>query len=149
MNKIINITDIPKGGKYEGYLWISDSDKPKVEIRNQQSEGLLTKILSEIIDNSNPFIVEGHLYDEVNKKSYSIRYVDGRHIVVEYNLNNLPSDYERVSFIGNRLDGVSNIKFIRYWKTELDILCECMETFVPAGYVFEGFEYNKNTKEEK
>jgi CRISPR type III-associated protein (TIGR04423 family) len=142
MNKQINITEIPKDKNYEGYLWMSDAKKPQTDS--------FDKWLN-IADNNNPFIVEGQLYSEEVKKSYSIKYVDGKHIVVEYDLNKIPDnwiseDSDVKKFIPNRLGKVSKVLFRQYWKPEKDELCEGMETLVPAAYVFVGFEYNKEEK---
>ncbi|GHT29230.1 hypothetical protein AGMMS49574_05380 [Bacteroidia bacterium] len=139
MNKQIKISEIPKDYSYIGYLWMSGSNRP---ITNNFAD-----VLNDVTDNSNPFIVEGQLYSEKEQKSYNIRYVDGNHIVVEYNLKDTSLDYDEKLFIPNRLDGVEKIKFRYYWRIVNDEFCESMATLVPAGYVFTGFEYN-NKKEE-
>lgn len=144
MNRQINITEIPKDKNYEGYLWMSDAKEPQT--------GAFDKWLN-ITDTSNPFIVEGQLYSNEEQKSYSIKYVDGKHLVVEYDLNKIPDGWiseesDNKKFMPNRLNNVSGILFRQYWKPEKDELCEGMETLIPAAYVFTGFEYNKE-KEEK
>jgi CRISPR type III-associated protein (TIGR04423 family) len=140
MNKLINITEIPKDKNYEGYLWMSDAKEPQTD---SFDKGL------DITDASNPFIVEGQLYSREEQKSYSIKYVDGKHLVTEYDLKNIPEGWEKSdekSFIPNRIK-VSKLLFRQYWKPQKDDLCEGMETLVPAAYVFVGF--NNNEKEEK
>ena len=143
MNRQINITEIPKDLIFEGYLWISDSEKPV------QSQEEIIAMLNDITDNSNPFIIEGQLYGEKANKSYSIKYVDGKHLVVEYILTELPKDYNEKSFIANRLENIAKIKFRQYWKAEADKLCEGMDVLVPAEYVFTGFEYSSNKEKEE
>ena len=151
MNKI-NITDIPKDIEYEGYLWMSNSKNPIVlkseklkSLRLNESESDKPVIFDEISDLSNPFIIEGQLYSKNTKKSYSIKYADGEHIVVEYDLNNLPKDRvfdekeDDKKFIPNRINA-SMLKFRQYWKPEEDEFCEGMEVLQPAGFVFVGFK---------
>ena len=148
MNRTINITEIPRDVPYEGYLWMSDKKEPvKLE------EETLGELLNGITDNSNPFVVEGQLYCSTAKKSYSIKYVDGEHIVIEYDFEKRPEDWfhtedDDKAFITNRLVDISKIKFRQFWKPEPDELCNGMNVLVPAAYVFVGFEYNKK-KEEK
>jgi CRISPR type III-associated protein (TIGR04423 family) len=132
------LSDIKIDGSYVGYIWPSNSNKPE----------LTDFDLSKYSDDRNPFIVEGQLYSETGEKSYSIKYVDGKHIVTEYDLKLLPKEYDFKKFIPNRIDGVSKILFRQYWMPRKDELCEGMEVPVPAAYVFAGFEYNKE-KEDK
>jgi len=144
--------DIPKESKYEGYLWMSDADKPTVFNDIKPESQYLT--IDAITNSSNPFMVEGHLYCKDNNKSYSIKYVDGEHIVVEYDLDHIPDTWvsdekkDLKKFVVNRMDGVSKLRFRQYWKPENDELCEGMDVLVTAAFVFVGFEYNK-IKEDK
>lgn len=134
-SKQIKITDIPKTATYVGYLWMSNQTKPEIKELNE--------VLKSITDTSNPFIIEGQLLTDDKRKSYSIKYVDGRHLVVEYNLTTIPASWiseDIKQFIPNRLEGVSKILFRRYWMPKEDPLCEGMEVLIPAAYVFEGFE---------
>ena len=154
MNKIINIMDIPKDLNYEGYLWMSDSKLPTVFANaNLESQKLNTSVqdksikFNEIDDASNPFIIEGQLFCKDTNKSYSVKYIDGKHIVVEYDLNKKPekwvSDKKDKTFIPHRIEGVSKLKFSQFWKPVIDIdnLCERMAVLQPAALVFVGFEY--------
>ena len=148
--KIDDLTQIPKDNEYEGYLWMSDSEKPTV-LKNEKLESLKLVIrdssrtitFNEISNTSNPFIVEGQLYCKPESLSYSIKYVDGKHLVIEYDLKNAPAGFDEKRFIPNRMDDVSRLKFQLYWKVEPDetgeSLCEGMGTYVPAAYVFVGF----------
>ena len=65
---------------YQGYLWYSDKDQPKV-LNNVDSEITLD-------ETKNPFVIEGQLFD--GKRSISIKYVDGKYIVKKYVLAELP-----------------------------------------------------------
>lgn len=115
--------------KYSGYLWKSDQKAPEV-IFEEEREFTLD-------DNQNPFIVEGFLYD--SKTSYSIRYVDGKHIVKKFILSELSKDFTSQTYIPS-FKGVSGVKFRQYWKSEPDALCEGMEVLKPAQLVFVGFK---------
>jgi CRISPR type III-associated protein (TIGR04423 family) len=133
MNKI----EITK--KCEGYIWYSDKPQPKKIAAEQYS--------LELDKSKNPFVVEGQIYSEDEETSYSIKYVDGKYIVIKYELGKLGKIYDEKSFIANR--NVARIKFRQYWKQVKDDLCEGMITLVPAEYVFVGFEFNDKEKEGK
>ena len=125
--------------KYQGYLWYSDQKEPKV-INNQEFE-------LEIVDNTNPFIVEGLLYDGEN--SISIKYVDGEYKVKIYNVKKLNSENshkKEKEFLPNRMKDVEKLRFLEYWKPQEDSLCENMKVLQPAELVFIGF--NNENKEE-
>ena len=171
MNKVNNSTeptlkDINPDLTYKGYLWMSDSDIPTLLNREKlRSKILITSnsgkktgnqvTFDEMKDTSNPFIIEGQLYSENANLSFSIKFVDGKHIVAMYNLNEIPKTWvfnetdDLKKFAVNRMKGVSKLKFRQYWKPEPDKLCEGMEVLVPAGYVFLGFENELKVKEEK
>lgn len=119
--------------KYSGYLWKSDQKKPEI-IPDEEREFIFD-------DKQNPFIVEGFLFD--GKTSYSIRYVDGKHIVKKFILSELSKDFTPQTYIPS-FKGVSGLKFRQYWKSEPDALCEGMEVLKPEQFVFVGF----NNKEE-
>jgi len=162
--RTINIQDIPKVSiqdntkviEYIGYLWLSNSQTP-IEYHNPSE---ISTSMENIADDSNPFIVEGQLYSKDANKSYSIKYVDGRHIVVEYDLNRIPGDWESdekddlKKFIPNRLKA-SKIVFRQYWELRVDEFCgkddscEGMQVYQPAAFVFVGFEYEQKIKEVK
>lgn len=119
--------------KYQGYLWYSDKKEPQV-LNNEVFE-------LEISDNTNPFIIEGQLYD--GKQSISIKYVDGKYLVNTYNVDNLGRDIQEPLFYSHRMDG-RKLKFRQYWRPVTDELCEGMQVLQPAELVFVGF----NDKEE-
>ena len=167
MDKVNNLNettlkDINPDLAYTGYLWMSDSKYPALlngaEYKSLQliSSNSSNQInFEEITNESNPFIIEGQLYNKDANLSYSIKYVDGQHYVIAYDLGKIPDawvfDKEKdlKIFISNRIKGVPKLKFRQYWKPETDGLCEGMEVLVPAGYVFVGFENELKVKEEK
>lgn len=133
----INIKDIPtEGHKYQGYLWLSGNNEPKV-LNNEEIDDEAKKCMD---DNANPFIIEGQLYD--GKFSYSIKYVDGEHRVKKYSLEeDEKNGITRVHhFKGNsRLKG-HNLVFHEVWEPVSDNLCCDMEVFEAKKVIFGGFE---------
>jgi len=131
-NYKLKLTVIDTTKSYEGYLWWSDKTKPDV-YRNEK--------LPEWKEHLNPFIIEGQLYDNVNQKSYTIRFVDGNYLVNCFDLNELNGlDYIPKEYLSNRIDGVSKLCFREYWRPVEDELCEGMEVLQPAEVVFVGFK---------
>lgn len=118
----------------EGYLWWSDQQDPK-DYKNEA--------LDVSLDNDkNPFVAEGHLYDKDEKKSYSIKYIDGQYIINTYNVEakDLDNpDNEIKCFLSNRM-GDKWLKFIRYWEEKEDPNCEGMPTLKLTKNVFVGFK---------
>ena len=119
--------------KYQGYLWYSDKKNPQV-LNNEVFE-------FEIADNTNPFVIEGQLYD--GQKSISIKYVDGKYIVKTYDLHNLDGEIQEQMFYSHRM-GDRKLYFKQYWRPMNDEQCEGMQVLQPAELVFVGF----NDKEE-
>ncbi len=122
--------------RYQGYVWYSDQTKP--EVLNNEEFG------EEFRDNENPFIVEAQLFDTVNKKSYSIKYVDGKYICKEYNLADFKGvEKEELSFVAHRIEGVTKLYFNQYWREEADQKCNGMMVLQPKELVFVGFQKYK------
>ncbi len=151
MNRKIEIRELialSQKEQYVGYLWVSDKKEPK-EYHNPSD---VSVFLKDFADDKNPFIIEGQLYSEVAKKSYSIKYVDGNYIIVEYGLKNTPNDWANLKekdlkkFIPNRI-AASKIVFLQFWEPVKDEFCLNMEVLQPAALAFVGFEYE--TKKEK
>lgn len=131
----MNINEIPLNKKYEGYLWLSNSIEPKV-LDNQ-------KINLELKEGMMPFIVEGQLYNSTDHISYSIKYVNGEHLVTKYE-NVSPEDksnnnVEEKAYLSNRMDD-RELVFHRYWELVEDENCENMKTLVITKNVFIGFK---------
>ena len=136
MNSKIELSQIPQNSEYEGYIWMSDQQKPESD--SSKLNAMLNKVNSD-----NPFIVEGQLYDQKNKKSFSITYIDGEYIVNQYSMTEEEVKEDSKAFIPNRIPNLKAIKFVQRWRVEPDPLCNDMEVFVPAESVFVGFEKNK------
>lgn len=133
--KKIKISDIPTSGNYQGYLWYSDQQKPLVLIK--ESLPMLPD------NNSNPFVIEGYLYNESDNLSYSIKYLDGEYLVYVY-LNNDEDTYTNKSFITNRIDDSKRINFRQYWSSVKDEYCEGIDVLKPYAFVFVGFNTKTN-----
>lgn len=120
--------------KCEGYLWWSDQQQPKV----CQDEAFDISL----DETENPFVVEGQLYDIEEKKSYSIKYVDGHYIINVYKVEDGDfgnPDNEAKSCLSNRM-GDRWLRFLRYWEPVKDPNCEGMEALKLTKNVFVGFE---------
>ncbi len=135
------INNIPPG-IYDGYYWMSDSNKPEV-FENCS----LPSILTDLDASKNPFIIEAQLYNKADKKSYSLKYVDGRYILRNFdlasrgngNISTNDSCFTRKQYFANRMPEKKLI-FRQYWEEKEDPLCEGMPVLQPAEMVFVGFE---------
>lgn len=132
--KINKLTDIDPKQKYQGYLWWSDATSPEVYQNQQLPEWQEEK--------SNPFIIEGQLYDKANNKSYSIRFVDGIYLINCFDLNDLNKvECINKEYLPNRFpDGIQKLCFKEIWRPRKDDLCEGMDVLQPAEVVFVGFK---------
>lgn len=104
----VKLADI-KNFNYEGYLWMSDEKSPRI-IRNE------TVDLPQ--EDQNPFIAEGQLFSAKERKSYSIKYVDGEYFVQEFDVPEADvtnSDNQVKIYLSNRMGG-KKMKFLRYWE---------------------------------
>lgn len=123
--------------KCEGYLWWSDQQKPKV-----YQDELIDICLDET---ENPFVVEGLLYDEENKESYSVKYVDGLYLINKYKVDEsdfINIDNEEKSYLSNRMDD-RWLKFLNYWEEKKDANCMGMPVLTLTKNVFIGFDERK------
>lgn len=102
INKIKSLT-------YEGYLWMSDQENPTIYENDSVT-------LPE--EGTNPFVVEGQLYNEKEGLSYSIKFVDGQYIVQEYEVTEADMknpDNQVKTYLSNRM-GDKKLQFLRYWE---------------------------------
>ena len=118
----------------EGYLWWSDRKEPEIYDGDA---------LDISLDKAkNPFVVEGQIYDKEEKKSYSIRYVDGQYLINIYKVETSDftnKDNEPKNFLSNRMDG-RWLKFLRYWEEKKDENCMGMPVLAFTKNVFIGFK---------
>jgi len=116
--------------KYEGYLWYSNEQQPQV-LYGQSEWGI------DINNATNPFIIEGQLWDEESRTSVSIKYIDGNYYKSE---TVLQGDYDLVEYIPRRMPKVEKLLFARCWKTVDDELCEGFNTTKLENVLFIGLK---------
>lgn len=118
-----------------GYIWWSDKAEPEI-IQNKP-----VVLKSEEI----PFIIEGQLFDDKSKISYSIKYVDGQYILKDYIV--AEKDYESPNVVKEYRSyrmGEKILKFLEYWESQEDELCLGMKVLQPTKVVFVGFKEEEN-----
>lgn len=121
---------IPAGNQYEGYIWMSGEQKPKVFPRDGAfTDDLESKTL--------PFVVEGWLYDRANDTSYAIRYLDGKYIRVKYDLS--VAEKEAITYQAHDLYPIMQFQVKEYWAPEPDDNCAGMKVLRHAWTAFAGF----------
>lgn len=127
---------------YQGYLWYSDEQIPKVF--DNEEVGL------ELDDTANPFIVEGQLYDMTEDRSISIKFIDGKYIINTYSgktrqFNDFSGEKLTEGIIeqyapSSRLNlGDKVLYFARIWVETEDVINDNWNTLCPSGLVFKGF----------
>ncbi len=131
--KLERLTDIPQT-EYEGYLWISDSQKPsKIDGKYDFSNISI-----------NPFIAEGNLKARDRSVSISIRHAGNKLLIYQYDLDKIskiPKDQITVrNYLALRIEGVKSMQFITVWMAGEDSLAKNFKTLKPLFQVFNGFE---------
>lgn len=118
--------------KYVGYLWYSNAQKPELYFGEEYA--------FTFDDNKNPFVIEGWLTD--GKTSIQIKYVDGKHLLKKYNIEELKKSIPNIvsKSYYPAFKGVSKLEFLQFWRPELDEFCEGMQVLRPAEFVFVGFK---------
>lgn len=127
---------------YQGYLWYSDEQIPKV-FDNEEVE-------LELDDTANPFIVEGQLYDMTEDRSIRIKFIDGKYIINTYSgktrqFNDFSGEKLTEGIIeqyapSSRLNlGDKVLYFARIWVETEDVINDNWNTLCPSGLVFKGF----------
>ncbi len=134
MSTKISIDKIPINIDFEGYLWWSDKQEPKVFLENK-----LVELPKEV---TNPFIIEGNLWDKATETSYLIRFIDGEYLVYKFELKKIPD--ERITphvYLPNRMpENIKKLKFKEVWEEKTDELCNNFNVLKPAYIAFTGFE---------
>ncbi len=118
-----------------GYIWWSNKAEPEI-IKNKP-----VVLKNEEI----PFIIEGQLFDDKSKTSYSIKYVDGQYILKDYIV--AEKDYESPNVVKEYRSyrmGEKILKFLEYWESQEDELCLGMKVLQPTKVVFVGFKEEEN-----
>lgn len=131
--------------KYSGYVWMSDSNKPIV-LHNEEYS-------LEIADDANPFVIEAQLYSSKDNVSVSVKYVDGKYIVKEYENVSPESKSDTITFkeyVANPRIGNDALLFLQYWEEKEDdnvnpLRCD-MKELRPGKLVFVGFKKKEASK---
>ena len=128
--------------KYQGYIWKSDEQSPTVYDGSRNIEKM------EINDDANPFIIEGLLFSEKSRKSISIKYVDGKHIVdIRENIHHSADDILYIPNSRLKLEEGKMLAFKREWTEITDDLNMNWPTLYPSGLIFTGFVDTKKKGE--
>lgn len=151
MNKLSDFLSLKS---MEGYYWMSDSNIPII-IQEEKAKTKFLSLLKTIRDTTNPFIIEAQIYDKKSNLSYSLKYVDGKYIVVKYYVKENIEDiikgkYDNISlkkYIANRMSGLK-LLFLQYWQEDTDVISKEIPVLQPAEMVFVGFEINNKKKNE-
>ena len=133
----LTIHDIPKE-KFEGYIWYSDTSRPRVFIGDEEVT---------VEERSDAFIIEGLLWNPKKRTSYNIYFHDGQQHVCKYDVTTAAlegkEDVTTEDYVTHRIPGVARLSFVRYWLPEKDEMCEDFEVLVPGQLVFVGFNNMK------
>jgi len=143
------ITKIP-AHKYDGYLWYSNEDRPRIieegqyiERKGEDEEVFSGKIFSpsDVESAIHPFIVEGALFAKDEKISITIRCLDAKYYINQFDLNKHSADVTRsIEHVWHvAKDKRRKAIMEEIWLLKKDDLCEKMQTFYPAFWVFKGF----------
>jgi CRISPR type III-associated protein (TIGR04423 family) len=126
-----NLNEIPKIA-FEGYIWKSDESTPE----------MLRNVISDFENiSTNPFIIEGLLYNKEHQISIHIQHT-GNYQIAEYDLNALKEEgavLEEKEYLPHRLTDVSKVNFQQVWMEEKDPLCEKIPVLKMKAVVFCGF----------
>lgn len=125
--------------KYSGYVWMSDKDHPEKVLHNEE-------YCLERADDANPFVIEAQLYSSEDKVSVSVKYVDGKYIVKEYENVSPKSVSDTITLkeydANSKIGGV--LQFLQYWDEkdddEVNPLRCGMKELRPGKLVFVGFK---------
>ena len=131
----IEIKDIDFGLCYEGYLWMSNENKPRVF-------SPAAVISRTPLETQNPFVVEGYLYNKEQGVSISIKSPNGRPCAHRFLVNAADfqsEDVTPVEYHAHRMDG-NRLLFLRYWAAKPDGACLDMPVLTLDKMVFVGFK---------
>lgn len=142
-------------GKFEGYLWKSDEQVPEV----YEGDNLLDVYTFD--DETNPFIIEGQLYDSETGQSVSIKYVDGEYKIKKYYIDKkdgshpsffsvvksekgeekveIPCEVKELHYRGHSELKGHDLHFYELWEEKPDPLCCNMKVLEATKVIFAGF----------
>ena len=135
---MITINEIDFSLLYEGYLWLSNKNKPELSYP-------AAKIDAQLFKTHNPFVAEGYLYNKETRKSISIKYIDGQYHIYETEVKPTDisnEDVDKIEYLTLRMSNPSTLwaKFLRYWHEVEDAKCLDMKVLEVEKEVFVGFK---------
>lgn len=131
----IEIKNIDFGLCYEGYLWMSNENKPHVF-------SPAAVISHTPLETQNPFVVEGYLYNKEQGVSISIKSLDGELCIHRFDVQEADFEHEnvkRILYLAHRM-GNKKLEFLRYWTAKPNEACLGMEVLTVEKMVFVGFK---------
>ena len=128
----IEIKDIDFGLCYEGYLWMSNENKPRIFAPAAMIDRTL-------LEGLNPFVAEGYLYNKEQGVSISIKSPNGRPCAHRFLVNAADFQSKSVEYHAHRMDG-KHLLFLRYWAAKPDGACLGMPVLTLDKMVFVGFK---------
>lgn len=131
----IEIKDIDFGLFYEGYLWRSNENNPRIFA----PAAVIDRTL---LEGLNPFVAEGYLYNKEQGVSISIKSLDGELCTHRFLVNAADfhsEDVTPVEYHAHRMDG-KRLHFLRYWAAKPNEACLGMEMLTVEKMVFVGFK---------
>ncbi len=129
----IETRDIDTTLLYEGYLWLSNADKPIEYHYDKESD-------PGIFETLDPFVREGYLFNKKEAISLTIKHVDGRYLVRKFHIEKECDDQvEKVLFASNRMSR-RWLTFLRYWEEQRAPSCLDLPELVFDRFVFVGFD---------
>ena len=135
--KPITIDEIDYTVSYKGYVWYSGERQPIFIDRQIDATDFDPAAKGKT---NSLFVVESNLYASAQKRSISIRYVDGQYLIHQFDLANIdPELLTSQRYKSHRLNGIQFVKMMQYWDEVEDELLEGMKTLVPTWTVFVGF----------
>ena len=130
--KYNNLSEIPSSN-YEGYIWMSNEKHPLV-LNDEAFDFNSIK--------TNPFIIEGLLFDKVKNISIHIIHA-GQYIISQYHLSNLnPELLVAKEYLPHRIEGIEKVLFKQIWYEKEDENCESFPVLTIIANVFCGFKKN-------
>jgi CRISPR type III-associated protein (TIGR04423 family) len=141
MSNKITLEEIPTNINYEGYLWWSDKSEPEMYLGDKPID--LPKEVT------NPFIIEGNLWDKANKTSYLIRFINGEYWVYKFELKGISKDLiTEHKYLPNRMpENIKKLKFKEVWEEQSDDFCGNFKVLKPAYIAFVGFKNRRKSND--
>jgi len=133
----IEVEDIPNDLLFEGYYWYSHETEPHTINRERIDKKIFTNM---------PFIVEGNFFAPDEEVSISVKNIDGKYHIVQFELKGdiLNGEIEKSNYIAHDLQGIDEFIMAEAWEPVEDELLNNMKTLVPTWSAFAGFKYSLN-----